>query len=152
MQGGVQAQYFRPQHAVAKLLPVRLDVTGQLDGPTVVTEHLSILSRPGEPISVRTLQIGPPLLTTYYGSSFRHVAAPTRPITGVVRDKATKQPLAGFTIRSHSFEAEPNYFGMVENVQTTTDAEGRYRLVGLPADNRYRIVAVPPTDQMRFAA
>jgi RNA polymerase sigma factor (sigma-70 family) len=122
-------------------------VTAQLDGPTVVTKHLYILTRPGEPISVRTLQIGPPSVTTYYGSSFRHVAAPTRPITGVVRDKVTKKPLAGFTIRSHSFEAQPNYFDSVDVVQTTTDAEGRYRLIGLPADQRYRIVAVPPTDQ-----
>ncbi len=122
-------------------------VTAQLDGPTVVTEHLYILSRPGESISVRTLQIGPPSVTTYYGSSFRHVAAPTRPITGVVRDKDTKKPIAGFTIRSHSFEAHPNEFEMIDTVRTTTDAEGRYRLIGMPNDKRYRIVAVPPTDQ-----
>jgi RNA polymerase sigma factor (sigma-70 family) len=122
-------------------------VTAQLDGTTVVTEHLHILTRPGEPISVRTLQIGPPSVTTYYGSSFRHVAAPTRPITGVVRDMGTKKPLAGFTIRSHSFEVRPNDFQMVDNVQTTTDAEGRYRLIGMPKGMGYRIVAVPPFDQ-----
>jgi RNA polymerase sigma factor (sigma-70 family) len=121
-------------------------VTAQLDGPTIVSEHLKILTRAGEPISVRTIQIGSPSTTTYYASSFRHVAAPTRPITGEVRDKDTKKPLAGVSIRSHSFEARPNEFQTIDIVRTTTDAQGRYSLVGMPQGKGYRIVAVPPTD------
>ena len=53
----------------------------------------------------------------------------------------------GFHNPQPQFRASPNEFEMIDIVRTTTDAEGRYRLIGMPSDKRYRIVAVPPTDQ-----
>ena len=41
---------------------------------------------------------------------------------------------------------------MIDIVRTTTDAEGRYRLIGMPKGKGYRIVAVPPTDQPYVAS
>ena len=58
------------------------------------------------------------------------MAGPTKPIVGVVRDKDTKKPLAGITIRSDKLPGSP--FRGEDIVQTTTDAEGRYRLTGMP--------------------
>ncbi|HEV3259323.1 MAG TPA: hypothetical protein VG013_20825, partial [Gemmataceae bacterium] len=71
-------------------------------------------------------------ITTYYGSNFRHVAAPTKPIVGVVRDKDTKKPLAGVTVRSLALTLGPSSRGSFDLVRTTTDAQGRYRLTGMP--------------------
>jgi len=71
-------------------------------------------------------------------TSFRLAAAPTKPIVGVVRDRDTKKPLAGVTIQSHAI-------GMVgfDIARTTTDAEGRYRLAGLPKAENCSIMGDP---------
>lgn len=65
---------------------------------------------------------GPPI----YGPTFDHVARPCRPIVGTVRDLATGKPLAGVVV-----SARPASGWWDEVTQTTTDAEGRYRLLGL---------------------
>ena len=85
----------------------------------------------------------PGATTTYYGASFRHAAAPTKPIVGVVRDKDTKKPLAGITITAPTGQ-HPVGMGIV---RTTTDAQGRYRLSGMPKGEGNRIKAVPGNDQ-----
>src|SRR5262249_8373044 len=89
----------------------------------------------------------PRRVTTYYGANFRHVTAPSKPIVGVVRDKDTKQPLAGVSIRSykHANHAR-HYFDGQEMVRTTTDAAGRYRLTGMPKGDGNLIKVVPPAD------
>ncbi len=117
----------------------------QLDGPKIVSEHLNILTRPGEAISVVEFERPSRVTTTYYGANFRHAAAPTKPIVGVVRDKDTKLPLAGITIRSHKLANNP--VGGNHIVQTTTDAQGRYRLTGMPKGEGNFIQVVPGRDQ-----
>jgi beta-lactamase regulating signal transducer with metallopeptidase domain/protocatechuate 3,4-dioxygenase beta subunit len=102
-------------------------VVAQLDGPAIASEHLHILTRPGETINLRD---EPDQIISYYTASFRHVAGPTKPIVGVVRDKDTNRPLAGITIRSDKLPGKP--FRGVGMVETVTDAEGRYRLTGMP--------------------
>jgi hypothetical protein len=72
------------------------------------------------------------------------VAGPTVPVVGVVRDKDTKKPLAGVTIKSYKLAHNP--FHGVDFIRTTTDAEGRYRLVGLPKGAGNKIVLVPGDD------
>jgi RNA polymerase sigma factor (sigma-70 family) len=69
-----------------------------------------------------------PLPTTppLYGPVFDHPARPTQVVTGVARDKKTGKPLANVGVTG----VVP---GSWENsVHVRTDAEGRYRLVGLP--------------------
>jgi RNA polymerase sigma factor (sigma-70 family) len=117
----------------------------QLDGPAIVSRYLRILTRPGPTLEAtwggEPDSAIPRSVTAYYGANFRHAAAPTRPIVGVVRDHDTKEPLAGVTIRSL------NGLGSGTNVQTTTDAQGRYRLTGMPKGADNRIVAIPPRDR-----
>jgi protocatechuate 3,4-dioxygenase beta subunit len=124
-------------------------VRAQLHGPTIASWYMHILTRPGKAILVVEHEghpeyREPSTVTTYYGSSFRHVAAPTKPIVGVVRDKDTKKPLAGVTVQSYKLANSP-YHGE-DIVRTTTDAQGRYRLTGLPKGDSNKIMIVPPDD------
>jgi len=128
-------------------------IQARLDGPTIASQHLHILTRPGKVIEV-TYDEGHPkdgvprTVTTYYGASFRHVAAPAKPVIGVVRDKDTKKPLAGVTIRSYAQAIAPSYHRAVDTVvRTTTDSQGRYRLGGMPKGKGFLIVAIPDSDQ-----
>ncbi len=128
-------------------------VWARLDGPTVVSEQLHVLTRPGKAVEVtyhkgRPEDGDPRIVTTYHGADFRHVAAPTKPIVGVVRDKDTKKPLAGTLVRSHVRKINPSYFRTLDTeVSTTTDAEGRFRLTGLPKGEGYKILVVPTREQ-----
>jgi RNA polymerase sigma factor (sigma-70 family) len=125
-------------------------VRALLEGPTIVSEYLHILTRPGKPIEVTESEgkpeYGDPrILATYHGADFQHAAAPCKPIVGVVRDRDTKKPLAGVTIRSYTMATRPHY--LTEVVRTTTDAQGRYRLTGMPRGRGNRILAVSGEDQ-----
>ena len=124
-------------------------VVVQLDGPDIASQHLRVFTRSGEMILIRD---EPSLNICYYGAGFRHVAGPTRPIVGMVRDKDTKRPLEGITIRSDMLPGSPSR-GQ-DMLQTATDAEGRYRLTGMPKVEGTlgpfgsgMIMAVPGTDQ-----
>src|SRR5262249_22728002 len=86
-------------------------------------------------------------VATYYGSNFRHVAAPNKPVVGVVRDRDTKKPLAGITVGSYTRAIGPGIREGFDLVRTTTDAEGRYRLVGMPKGEGYTVVALPQQDR-----
>src|SRR5262249_17242636 len=44
----------------------------------------------------------------------------------------------------------PNYFRNVDIVQTLTDAEGRYRLTGLPKGDGFKIMVIPGKDKPYF--
>jgi RNA polymerase sigma factor (sigma-70 family) len=128
--------------------PNRL-VAALLDGPTIASQYLHILTRPGKTLELPEDRGGrglgdPRIVTNYYGANFQHAAAPTKPIVGVVRDKDTKRPLAGVTIRSHIL-ATSAY--MTEIVRTTTDRDGRFRLTGMPKGQGNKILAIPAADQ-----
>jgi protocatechuate 3,4-dioxygenase beta subunit len=79
---------------------------------------------------------GPPL----YGTTFDHVAGPTRPVTGTVRDRETGRPLAGVEVFGHAVG------GHGEDVRTVADGQGVYRLAGLPKADKYRLRAWPKED------
>jgi BlaR1 peptidase M56/Carboxypeptidase regulatory-like domain len=64
---------------------------------------------------------------TYHGAACDLVAGPGLEIVGTVRDKDTGKPLAGVTVQSQAHFGNPSHF-----LNTKTDADGRYRLLGLP--------------------
>src|SRR5207249_486157 len=123
----------------------------QIDGPTIVSQQIAMLTLPGKSMQVTEIERrrngDPGTVTTYYGASFRHAAGPTKPIVGVVRDRDTKKPLAGVTIRTLKLANHPIfYMDGQELVRTTTDAKGRYRLVGMPKGEGNKIMIKPPGD------
>jgi len=103
----------------------------EISGPTIETRHVRVMTRPSERID--RLEWNDGLSTgrlTYYGASLDHVAGPTTPIIGVVRDKDTKKPLAGASVTSWKLPNDLLHGRTF--LRTTTDKEGRYRLVGMP--------------------
>ena len=69
-----------------------------------------------------------------FGATFEHIAGPTKPIVGVVRSKETGQPLQG--VRVLGTEG-----ATWTSVAARTDAQGRFRLVGLPKGEVYQLTA-----------
>jgi RNA polymerase sigma factor (sigma-70 family) len=123
----------------------------QIEGPTIATRQVRALTRAGatvelpewKPISEPGLTR--PTVVAYYGATFTHAAAPTKPIVGVVRDRDTNMPLAGVTVESYKLANNPIHG--VDHIRTQTDAQGRYRLTGMPKGQDNKIVVIPPDDQ-----
>ncbi len=104
-----------------------------IEGPTIVTSlaDVQVATRPGPTYRLAHQRDKPEYGTSvFHGATFDHVAAPTRPIEGVVRDKDSGKPLAGISIRSHRFAG--NIISGRDHVRTTTGPDGRFRLVGMP--------------------
>jgi RNA polymerase sigma factor (sigma-70 family) len=103
-----------------------------ISGPAIETRRVRVYTCPGETIRCARHKEDVELSTlTYYGASFDHLAGPTRPVVGVVRDKDTGKPLAGATVQPLQNAIEV-MCGWCESLHTLTDKEGRYRLIGLP--------------------
>ena len=115
-------------------------------GPMIEKAYLYAMARESrKPPKVRPqpnrdasmmMRIGQPPAIALVGATFEHVAGPTKPITGVVRSKATGRPVAGVQILG----TEP---ATRTEVSTLTDAQGRFRLVGLPKGSSYQVRAGP---------
>jgi RNA polymerase sigma factor (sigma-70 family) len=113
----------------------------RVEGPNIEHQVLYVLTR--SELDVKELIKSAPdrigglvNLPAIYGPTFEHLMGPTKPITGIVRDRATGKPLADVWINGNIPSAWwENY------VRTKTDKEGRYRLIGLPKANSYRLSA-----------
>src|SRR5690606_3903009 len=79
---------------------------------------------------------------TYHPAEFTCVVGPSVPITGVVRNADTGEPLAGVTVKSHGISG-----WLPDFVRAVTDARGRYRLEGMPIAADNTIVALALGDE-----
>ena len=110
----------------------------RVSGPNIASQTLEVETRPGP---MRSLDGNGPMVKgkmppkrIRYGAQFEHVAAPSRPVVGVVRERGSRQPIPGRRINSRE----------------TADAQGRFRLEGLPYDDEYRFSVTPPAGQPYF--
>jgi RNA polymerase sigma factor (sigma-70 family) len=79
------------------------------------------------------------------GPDFTLPLAPSKTVTGVVRDAATKKPLAGVRVLGQVDQRDdfrPGWL-ILPDVEAVTDAEGRYTLDGLPRTKKYVLAASP---------
>ena len=112
-----------------------------IEGPGIETACMvDARTRPGPKLLLPYDRQFPSETCTVYGAEFEHVARPSIPIVGTVRDKDTGKPLAGVTIKSNNFII--NAYN-----KTATDDQGRYSLNGMPIDKDIKLLAVPPPDQ-----
>jgi RNA polymerase sigma factor (sigma-70 family) len=111
----------------------------RVEGPNIEHQTLYVLTR--SDVNVKELIKAAPdrigrlvRLPSIYGPTFDHLAGPTKPIAGVVRDRATGKPVADVWINASMREAWwENY------VRTKTDKDGRYRAIGLPKARSYHV-------------
>jgi RNA polymerase sigma factor (sigma-70 family) len=123
-----------------------------VSGPTIQTMKVRAVTRKG--IDVKDLskpdpeymqQKGPFLrpnslpFPTLYGSTFEQLAGPTKPVVGVVRDKATGKPMAGVRVLGRVGARDIND---IMDIETVTDDKGQYKLTGLGKEDRYLIGTV----------
>jgi hypothetical protein len=109
-----------------------------VEGPGIEYTSITIMTRPGKAL----VGMRPPegyRQSRIYGATFDYLAAPSRPIRGVVRDKATGKPVPGVLFWTYLTPHRP-----------VTDAQGRYELLGHPKTSTYRLYLVPP-DGRHFA-
>src|SRR5262249_27022013 len=74
------------------------------------------------------------------GASVEVIAGPTKPIEGTVRAGDTGKPLPGVVV----YGGEEAHH---RRVRAVTDAQGRYRLVGLPKAGTYELTVYPEAGQ-----
>jgi RNA polymerase sigma factor (sigma-70 family) len=104
----------------------------QVEGPTIEYTMITVMTRPGDAV------VGPPMPKGFrrakvHPAAFDYLAEPSRPIRGVVRDKATGKPVAGVTLWSYLTTHRPR-----------TDREGRYEMLGCPKAAAYKLYLEPP--------
>ncbi len=110
----------------------------RIEGPTIATHSLHMMTRPSETVQFsRDKNRSKRQVMAFSGAGSDIVAAPTRPIVGIVRDKDTGKPLAGIRIETNLI-ANDFKIGFLHAI---TDKEGRYRLVGLPKGDGSEITA-----------
>ena len=119
--------------------------TASISGPGIERSQVYILTREMPAIRVKDSSIvdGPTIV--YYGTRFDHVVAPTRPIVGTVRDKDTGTPIPGVRITGRPDLSNSRI--VTPGVEAKTDAQGRYRLEGLPVANGFRLFTEAPAGQ-----
>jgi len=116
----------------------------RFEAPAIETSEAYAMTRAGPTIRLPAdKELRGSRAAVFHGTTFEHAAAPTRPIVGVVRDKDTGKPLAGVTVRNEIYRGP----GQGIELRATTDAEGRYRLVGLSREAGHSLLAAPPPGQ-----
>jgi hypothetical protein len=84
-----------------------------------------------------------------FPARFEHAVGPTKPIEGVVRDRATGRPLPGAVIVT-AFVVERNGNRAASGIyggSATADAQGRFRLTGSAKSRDLGVVVFPPEGQ-----
>jgi beta-lactamase regulating signal transducer with metallopeptidase domain/protocatechuate 3,4-dioxygenase beta subunit len=123
-----------------------------ISGPGIASSYVYARTRAGEIIEVvEEARRGTGDKIVYYPAEFTHVAGPSLPVEGVVRDAETKQPIAGVTLQSYHLAGQRTSGWTQGIVQAVTDEQGHYRLEGLPiGDNE--VLCLSSLDQPYIVA
>src|SRR5262249_42622134 len=97
----------------------------QASGANLSSAQFWVLTRAKAPEGLRTGYYGT------YAATFDFHVKPSKPIVGTVRDRRTGKPLAGIMVGSFRWV----------NLSTKTDANGHYRIDGIPKDSEYTVSA-----------
>jgi beta-lactamase regulating signal transducer with metallopeptidase domain len=117
-----------------------------LKGDRITATTIVVATREMAPFPARGFQNQHgPGVDSIYGAEFTYTATLTRPIEGVVKDAKTGEPLVGTDVRSYHF-AGSDFVGTM-TLRTKTDAQGRFRLTGMPKAKGNKLIIVPTDEQ-----
>ena len=119
----------------------------QLEGPTIVTQRISVVSRKMEPVQGVRIGYGGPTDGTYYGSTFTHVTEPGFVAEGFVRDIDTGEPISAEVT---ALQRKGSHISLVAKCSWKTDENGRYRVEGLPKTDGLILEVHPGVEQPYF--
>jgi hypothetical protein len=115
----------------------------RVSGPTAALAHVVARTQPGARVEVNGLaSMMGPRVQGCFGADLKLIVAPARPIVGVIHDLATGRPVAGARVQGLKF-AGTNFLAFGSGLATRTNAQGRYRLDGMPpgGDNMILVLA-----------
>ena len=121
-----------------------LDITG----PSIAMRRIQVVTRKMANVQGRHLDEPGLKDPTCYGASPTIVAEPGRPIEGVVADADTKAPIPGAIVTA--MQLSGSLWNIEGLITATTDAEGRYRLIGLPKGDAHVLSVYPPLEGPYF--
>src|SRR5262249_1201504 len=106
-------------------------------GEGIATTPVKVFSRPEPELQAndRGMMMKSPLVV--HAPKFQVAVPPSKRVEGVVRDKDSGKPIAGLEINAAVFDESSLIYA--EGIEAKTDAEGRYRLDGLPRAPAYRL-------------
>ncbi len=123
-----------------------------ISGPTIAYKQVQVITRAMGRVgddnrdpSVRGLSEA-----ATYGATCTITVEPTRPIEGFVRDAETKQPIPGAIVTAAALSGSTLH---IEGfISTETDAQGHYRLIGLPKEGAagHKLAVYAPLDRPYF--
>ena len=115
-------------------------------GPQIAVAVLQVVTRPMETtkILLRNRGGGPAgkAPRIFYGSHFEFVAKPGVPVEGRVTDEETGAPLAGVIVASDRFSV-PRTLSSDGLLTAVSDAQGRFKLEGLPLSDENTLKVLP---------
>ncbi|HEV3137918.1 MAG TPA: M56 family metallopeptidase, partial [Pirellulales bacterium] len=123
----------------------------RIEGAGIVTADLQVITMSTEPVAMKFLNRPNPLFNrteTLYGTRFQYAAEPSQPVTGVVRDAKTHEPLSGVRVLAYQFAGRKMYEHRPR--ETTSNERGRYRLEGMPKGEGNKVQAIPADGQPYF--
>jgi hypothetical protein len=88
-------------------------------------------------------------MQTVYPAEFEFAAAPSLPVVGTVRDTDTNKPLPGVVITPEQVAGIDLIGRGYPWIRTVSDAQGHYRLEGLPIGKN--VIAAVPAADMQYA-
>jgi beta-lactamase regulating signal transducer with metallopeptidase domain/protocatechuate 3,4-dioxygenase beta subunit/5-hydroxyisourate hydrolase-like protein (transthyretin family) len=127
-------------HGVGKERKIELTFLGETAAhrsATAVTRDMSPTSRAIISHAFNGSEVREPV----FGAEFSFTADPARTIEGIVTDADTGDPLQGVSIESYKLVGYP--YGNHRVLKSTTDAAGRFRIVGMPKGTGNILLAVP---------
>lgn len=127
----------------------------KIEGPGVTTQLIAVVTRKMEPVQARPIEVRGPVDATYYGADFRMVMEPDLVVEGVVCDRDTGAPIAArlTVFRVVSRVKRPGFqINRLRNLDldSMTDANGKYRIEGLPRNSELTLNVIPEGDQPYF--
>jgi protocatechuate 3,4-dioxygenase beta subunit len=126
-------------------LGVERVATVEVLGPAIAKTTLYVVTRAGFDAKAHNdsaaANTGGPLrmIPQLYGPTFDYIATPTRVIEGAILDVDTRKPIAGARIYTGT--------GYDSQASAVSDAQGNYKLTGLPKMDEYLVGVLPPKEK-----